>query len=317
MTNKQEYGYSITQSGRHIASCNDSAISGNPNALGNEGTLARFEDAKTAILQRPLHAYGRRRRSKSRLRDSGNAAHLRRGGNAYATTGNGGNFGESCGTYGCGVVFKVDRRGKETVLTPSPVWRMDSIPMDRWCGTMKVVLGTTFVGGSTYCYGGGCGTVFKLDRTGKLTTLYSFTGGADGGYPQAGLLRDEKENSLRNNNLRRFLGVENGGYGVVFSLDRTGKETVLHSFTGGLDGANPSTSLVRDEEGNLSALLLPVAATAKASSSNWIARARRPCFTPSPVSRTGAILRPCPRSRRDTLWSCPERIRKRSDLQAR
>jgi uncharacterized repeat protein (TIGR03803 family) len=38
----------------------------------------------------------------------------------------------------------------------------------------------------------------------------------------------------------------------VFKLDPSGKETVLHSFTGGpLDGQNPTGSLVRDLAGNL------------------------------------------------------------------
>jgi uncharacterized repeat protein (TIGR03803 family) len=36
--------------------------------------------------------------------------------------------------------------------------------------------------------------VFKLDTTGAETVLYSFTRGADGGYPLAGLLRDSAGN---------------------------------------------------------------------------------------------------------------------------
>jgi uncharacterized repeat protein (TIGR03803 family) len=41
------------------------------------------------------------------------------------------------------------------------------------------------------------------------------------------------------------------GCGVVFKLDPTGKETVLYSFTGGADGAQPTGVLVRDASGNL------------------------------------------------------------------
>lgn len=40
------------------------------------------------------------------------------------------------------------------------------------------VYGTTQVGGAS-----GSGAVFKIDRLGNETTLYSFTGGADGGNP--------------------------------------------------------------------------------------------------------------------------------------
>ena len=38
---------------------------------------------------------------------------------------------------------------------------------------------------------------------------------------------------------------------VVFKLDPTGNETVLHTFTAGGDGANPFGGLVRDSVGNL------------------------------------------------------------------
>src|SRR5271169_4631767 len=36
----------------------------------------------------------------------------------------------------------------------------------------------------------GCGTVFKIDTTGNETVLYRFTGGTDGAFPSAGLVRD-------------------------------------------------------------------------------------------------------------------------------
>jgi uncharacterized repeat protein (TIGR03803 family) len=49
--------------------------------------------------------------------------------------------------------------------------------------------GTTFQGGAS-----AYGTVFQLDATGKETVLYSFTGGADGAYPYAGLVRDAAGN---------------------------------------------------------------------------------------------------------------------------
>ena len=42
------------------------------------------------------------------------------------------------------------------------------------------------------------------------------------------------------------------GYGTVFKLDTTGKETVLYSFSGtGGDGADPDAGLVQDTQGNL------------------------------------------------------------------
>ena len=56
---------------------------------------------------------------------------------------------------------------------------------------------TTGGGGNTSapnCVFNGCGVVFKLDRSGNETVLYTFTGGADGSGPSAGLVRDAAGN---------------------------------------------------------------------------------------------------------------------------
>ena len=101
--------------------------------------------------------------------------------------------------------------------------------------------GTTQRGGNN----GGAGTVFKISATGALTTLYSFTGGKDGGV------------SLRRagaGQRRQFLwhdfGGTNGDFGTVFKISATGALTTLYSFTGGNDGANPSAGLVQGSDGN-------------------------------------------------------------------
>jgi uncharacterized repeat protein (TIGR03803 family) len=90
------------------------------------------------------------------------------------------------------------------------------------------------------------GTVFELKTTGKLKVLHSFSGGADGKTPQAGLVRD----SLGNLYGTTFAG---GAYnrGVVFKVDTTGVETVLHDFKGRPDGKNPVAGLALDSLGNL------------------------------------------------------------------
>ena len=49
--------------------------------------------------------------------------------------------------------------------------------------------GTTYQGGIN-CAGYGCGVAFKIDTRGHETLLHTFTGGSDGGNPQAGLLRN-------------------------------------------------------------------------------------------------------------------------------
>ena len=105
--------------------------------------------------------------------------------------------------------------------------------------------GTAKSGGLPECFGGGGGVVFKVDRNGEETVLYSFTGGTDGGKPTAGLIRDDK------GNLYGTAGDGGAfGYGVVFKVGCEGKETVLYSFKGPPDGWEPVTALVRDKEGN-------------------------------------------------------------------
>lgn len=109
---------------------------------------------------------------------------------------------------------------------------------------------TTGYGGDAGCVdtGGlsGCGVVFKLNKQGKQSVLYKFTGNADGGNPDVGLVRDKEGN---------FLGTTifggKYGFGNVFKLDTSNKETVLYSFTGGTDGAIPNSILVLDPAGNL------------------------------------------------------------------
>jgi uncharacterized repeat protein (TIGR03803 family) len=101
--------------------------------------------------------------------------------------------------------------------------------------------GTTALGGTT-----GGGTIFKLAATGAETILYTFTGGADGGYPEAGVIRDSAGNLYGTGALGGT-----SGHGVVFKLDTAGTLTVLHSFTGGADGGTPTGGLVRDSAGNL------------------------------------------------------------------
>ena len=86
---------------------------------------------------------------------------------------------------------------------------------------------------STFGYGGGTsfsGGVFKVAPDGTETVLYSFTGGADGAFPEAALVRDNADNLYGTTTQG---GSDN--IGVVFKVDPSGTETVLHSFTGGAD----------------------------------------------------------------------------------
>ena len=168
-------------------------------------------------------------------------------GNLYGTTTAGGSG--PCVTSngsGCGVVFKVDPTGKETVLHSFAGYPVDgAIPYSSLArDTAGNLYGTTADGGAF-----GDGAVFKLDTSGKLTLLHSFSGGADGANPIAGLLRDAAGN-LYGTDSSGGSGCFGLGCGVVFKLDTTGKETVLHSFDG-TDGRLPNGGLLRDAAGNL------------------------------------------------------------------
>jgi len=107
--------------------------------------------------------------------------------------------------------------------------------------------GTTVKGGT-----GGGGTIFKLKLDGSnFTTLYNFTGGADGGHPYSTLIRDAAGNLYGTTSQGGDLSCSvnsSVGCGAVFKIDARGEETVLYRFTG-LDGAIPMAGLVADGKG--------------------------------------------------------------------
>jgi uncharacterized repeat protein (TIGR03803 family) len=92
------------------------------------------------------------------------------------------------------------------------------------------------------------GVVFKIKPNGREKVLHSFAGvaGSDGSFPTSSLFIDFFGNI--------YGTTRTGGSGLagtVFQLTPDGKETVLHAFTGGKDGANPVGSVVTDNVGNL------------------------------------------------------------------
>lgn len=104
--------------------------------------------------------------------------------------------------------------------------------------------GTTSSGGA-----GGNGTVFKITAAGSESVLYSF-GTDDAGIwsanPQAGLVMDAGGNLY---GTATTGGAK--GYGAVFQITPGGNESVVYSFAGTPDGANPLAGLVMDASGNL------------------------------------------------------------------
>jgi uncharacterized repeat protein (TIGR03803 family) len=113
-----------------------------------------------------------------------------------------------------------------------------------WAGLVQgsdgYFYGTTAFGG-TYTNG----TVFRMTAGGALTSLYSFTGGNDGGNPYGVLVQGSDG---------YFYGTTalGGTYtnGTVFRISASGTLANLYSFTGGNDGGKPYAGLVQGSDGS-------------------------------------------------------------------
>jgi uncharacterized repeat protein (TIGR03803 family) len=149
-------------------------------------------------------------------------------------------------TNGYGSVFEINSSGSEMALhsfdSTDGACPFDSVIEDG-AGNLY---GTTFDGGAY-----GTGNVFKLDASGVETSLYSFSpgqsGNADGCYPYAKLLRDQTGNLY---GTASNCGAS--GFGMIFKIDPSGNEIVLHNFSGGVsDGGSPYGGLIMDAAGNL------------------------------------------------------------------
>ena len=153
-------------------------------------------------------------------------------GNIYGTSFSGGRFG-------LGSVFVLTPNGGEFEF--STLWEFSGLdgagPMGRLVrDTDGTLYGTTQTGGSVdqTIFGPGYGTVFRIDPSGSLTTLYRFSGD-DGGFPAAGLVAGG--DGLFYGTTRGRVGTPDA-YGTIFSIDSLGQLTTLHRFSG-IDGDGP------------------------------------------------------------------------------
>ena len=108
-------------------------------------------------------------------------------GNLYGTTPVNGD--SHCGFEGsgCGVIYKVDASGKFSVFHTFTSMANGMQPEGGLGIDAKGTLyGSTFWGGDLNCYlyaGLGCGTVFRLNQSGKFAVLHRFHGKAGGFLP--------------------------------------------------------------------------------------------------------------------------------------
>jgi len=173
-------------------------------------------------------------------------------GNLYGTT----QYG---GAHLGGTVFKLDPAGHYTVLYNFCSQTNCADGNQPFAGLIEDasgnLYGTTNRGGATNpnCPypASGCGTVFKLDRAGNETVLYSFCSQpncADGSFPEAGLIEDDS-GDLYGTAVNG--GADNGG--AVFKLDSAGNYTVVYNFCSQVncaDGFYPYAGLIQDASGN-------------------------------------------------------------------
>jgi uncharacterized repeat protein (TIGR03803 family) len=112
------------------------------------------------------------------------------------------------------------------------------------------IYGTAYVGGIANCQFG-CGSVFKLSPPAVVggswqeATLYKFSGGADGGNPQGGVILDSA------GNLYGTASTAGTGFGTVYKLvppqsaGGAWTEVTLHAFAGAPnDGSTPLAELI-------------------------------------------------------------------------
>ena len=164
-------------------------------------------------------------------------------GNFYGTTASG-------GAHESGTVFRITPAGRLTTLHSFAGWpKGGGSPTGLVQGIDGNLYGTTSDGGPN-CGPPGCGTVFKITRAGKLTTLHSFTNvGGDGIRPD-----DMVQATDGNFYGTTFYGGRLSGpsYGTVFRMTPRGALTIVYDFCaqpGCADGAYPN-GLVQATDGN-------------------------------------------------------------------
>lgn len=160
-------------------------------------------------------------------------------GNLYGDTQSGGN------STGLGVVFKLSKTGKLTVLHnfsgpdgANPY--LTSLIMD----AKGNLYGVTQQGGAS-----NFGVVYRVSKSGKFTLLHSFAGGTGDGCEAMGTPAMDKAGNLYGTTEACGSSSE----GTVWKLSKNGSETVLHNFddSDNNDGAFPYAGVIMDAKGNL------------------------------------------------------------------
>jgi uncharacterized repeat protein (TIGR03803 family) len=173
----------------------------------------------------------------------------------YGATMAGGRNGPEClsgAIDGCGTVYEVDAGGNERVVHRFKGGSDGNYPLGGLVSSNGTLYGVTNFGGvanrchqdSYSAFPPGCGVIYAIDSSGREKVIYRFKGLPDGAYPNGRLLA--LNDSLYG--MTYFGGnlesdCDPRGCGTVFRVTASGKESVIYSFKGGYDGANPYGSL--------------------------------------------------------------------------
>ena len=165
-------------------------------------------------------------------------------GDLYGTT-------QSGGTSHAGTIFKMTPSGTLTTIYNFAItdgaYPVAGLVL---ANNGKFFYGTTEFGGDLSCTAGvGCGTVFKIDSAGTLTTLVTLHGsGVPGGAFPTGALVEGTDGEFYGTTLGTTNGFSSGGFGSVFKITSVGTLTVLHTFHGS-DGEYPAAGLIQGTDG--------------------------------------------------------------------
>jgi uncharacterized repeat protein (TIGR03803 family) len=150
------------------------------------------------------------------------------------------------GGYGVGIAFDGSARHSFNTTSKAGSHPLGSLISD----SAANLYGTTYDSPAP-----GQGAVFKLTPAPNgpyfiTYVLHTFTG-SDGARPASGLIFDKAGNLYGTTTVG---GASSGFAGTVFKLTPSGTgwtETLLHSFTGGNDGAQPYAGVILDQAGHL------------------------------------------------------------------
>jgi uncharacterized repeat protein (TIGR03803 family) len=149
-----------------------------------------------------------------------------------------------------GLIYKITSKGVFTVRGDFAATNGNSpnLPVQGMDGNFY---GTTRFGGinGAGCTTIGCGVVYKMASSGKITVLHNFAGYPNDGSLPVGVLVQANDGTLYGT---AYQGGANN-QGIVFKITTKGTYTLLYSFNdvAGSDGIHPWTGLALGTDGNL------------------------------------------------------------------